>query len=69
MRRGITGVPSFLIGDNIIVGLDQSRILALVDHRIAVCEKCKTKMRIPTNKGTIKVSCPKCGNVFIVGAR
>ena len=66
MKRGITGVPSFLIGEDMVVGLDQSRILALVDHRVVACEKCGTNMRIPTDKGTIKATCPKCGNKFTV---
>ncbi len=60
----MTGVPAFLIGDEMVVGLDRSRVLSLVDHRLATCEKCGTKMRVPTDKGKIKVICPKCGNTF-----
>ncbi len=68
-RMGAAGVPAFLIGSDMVVGLDKARVLALVDHRLATCEKCGTKMRIPVNKGTIKVSCPKCGNKFTVTPR
>ncbi|GAB1475883.1 hypothetical protein MASR2M70_07150 [Bacillota bacterium] len=46
------------------MGLDTSRILTLVDHRLISCEKCGKKMRVPINKGVLKVTCANCGNVF-----
>ena len=64
IRRNVSGVPSFLIGDELVVGFDQARILQLVDHRVIECEKCKTKMRVPINKGTPQVTCPKCSYCF-----
>jgi len=64
--RNVMGVPAFLIGDDMVVGLDRQRILALVDHRIAVCDRCGQKLRIPVRKGRIKVTCPKCANQFSV---
>jgi glutaredoxin 3 len=64
MEMGLRGVPAFLIGDDVVSGLDTGKILALVDHRLIPCENCKTKMRIPTDKGSIKVTCPKCGHSF-----
>lgn len=30
IRRNISGVPTFLIGDEVVVGLDTARIMALV---------------------------------------
>lgn len=66
MRRGISGVPAFLIGDEMVVGLDRARVMSLVDHRLMICDKCGTKMRVPTGKGKIKVTCSKCGNKFVV---
>ena len=65
-RRNISGVPSFLIGDDMVVGLDKAKILVIVDHRVIQCEKCQTKMRVPINKGPIKVTCPKCAHSFEV---
>lgn len=63
-RRNISGVPTFLIGEDVVVGLDKGKILELVDHRLTECEKCHTKMRVPINKGALEVTCPKCGHVF-----
>lgn len=65
VRRNINGVPAFLIGDEILVGLDKAKILELVDHRLIECKACHTKMRVPHNKGTIKATCPKCGYTFL----
>jgi glutaredoxin len=63
-RRNISGVPTFLIGEEVVVGLDKARILELVDHRLVECEKCHAKLRVPINKGTLDATCPKCKNVF-----
>ena len=59
-KRKVTGVPAFLIGDDMVVGLDKAKILSLVDHRIAECPNCHTKMRVPTNKAGAKIKCPSC---------
>lgn len=63
-RRGLRGVPAFLIGDDVVVGLDKARILQLVDHRVVKCSQCQSRLRVPTDRGSIKVTCPKCKNVF-----
>lgn len=64
IRRDIRGVPAILIGDEMIVGFDQAKILELVDHRVVECAECRIKLRVPTNKGSLKVTCPKCKNNF-----
>lgn len=58
--RRITGVPAFIIGNDVVVGLDKSRILQLVDHRLVTCPNCNTEVRVPTNAGKIRARCPKC---------
>lgn len=65
-RRGISGVPTFLIGDEVVVGFDRAKLLQLIDHRLVRCEQCSQKMRVPVNKGKIKVKCPKCTHEFTV---
>ncbi len=47
-----------------IVGLDKEKILNLVDHRVIECPECHTKLRVPINKGKIKISCPKCKKII-----
>jgi glutaredoxin 3 len=32
IRRGIRGVPTFLIGDEVVVGFDKARILELAQN-------------------------------------
>jgi len=59
-RRNLQGVPAFLIGDQVVVGLDKQKIESLLDYTVFSCEKCGTRMRVPKNKGKIIVTCPKC---------
>lgn len=58
--RKITGVPAFIIGNDVVVGLDKARILQLVDHRLVNCPGCNAAVRIPINVGRIRAKCPKC---------
>lgn len=58
--RNITGVPAFLIGKDVVVGLDKAKILELVDHRLVECPNCHAKVRVPTDKGRMSAICPKC---------
>ena len=64
IKRNIKGVPTILIGDEAVVGLDTQKILQLVDHRVSTCPNCGTKLRVPTNKGKISLRCPKCKESF-----
>ena len=34
-------------------------------HRYFKCKSCKTTLRVPKNKGKIKIRCPKCGSELI----
>ena len=34
-------------------------------HRYYKCPKCKTEIRVPKNKGKIRITCPKCKEQFI----
>ncbi|HOD92767.1 MAG TPA: hypothetical protein PLT91_04790 [Clostridia bacterium] len=34
-------------------------------HRYFKCPKCKTEIRVPKNKGKIRITCPKCKEQFI----
>ncbi len=63
-RKNISGVPAFFIGQDIVVGLDKEKILGLVDHRLVDCNKCGARLRLPIDKGILKVTCPKRKNIF-----
>ncbi len=58
--RGLTGVPSFLIGDSVVVGLDRQKIASLMDFNVFPCPNCEKKLRVPRGKGKIRVTCPQC---------
>ena len=60
MKRKVMGVPAFLIGEDMVVGLDTEKIEALLDFTIQSCPGCRIRMRVPKNKGALMVTCPKC---------
>lgn len=64
IKRGIQGVPAFIIGNDVVVGLDKSRIEGLMDYTVTECSQCETRLRIPKGKGKLKITCPKCKNEF-----
>lgn len=64
IRRKVTGVPTFLIGDDVVVGLDQAKVLSLADHRVVECSQCSTKMRVPVNHENIIIKCPNCKHII-----
>ncbi len=65
LRRGLTGVPSFLIGDQVVVGLDKQKIRSLMDFSILPCQNCRKQLRIPKGKGKIRITCPECGSRMV----
>ena len=64
LKLNATGVPTFLIGDDVVIGLDKDKILSLVDHRVVECASCHKKVRVPINKTNIIVKCPNCKNIL-----
>ena len=67
-RLGARGVPTFLIGDEVIIGFDKERILKSIGTKVIECPECRSKMRIPTDKGLILVTCKKCDKQFKVNS-
>ena len=65
-RKNISGVPTFLIGKDFVTGFNPAKLLKLVDHRVVECKKCSAKIRVPINKGTIKIKCTQCAHEFDV---
>lgn len=64
MKKGIRGVPSFIIGDDVVVGLDTEKIERLIDYLVIDCPKCTTRLRLPKGKGKLTITCPNCKNEF-----
>lgn len=67
-KRGFQGVPAFVIGDDVVVGLDKNKIESLIDYKVIDCPFCKARLRVPKGKGKIKITCPKCSKSFIVNS-
>lgn len=63
-KRGIQGVPAFLVGNDVVVGLDTAKIEGLLDYTVVSCPECSTRLRIPKGKGRIKITCSKCKHSF-----
>ena len=59
-------MPTFVIGDAVIVGLDRARILTAVDFKVQACPHCYKKLKVPKQKGKIRITCPHCGNQFLM---
>jgi hypothetical protein len=41
------------------------RLANIKKYKYFKCPSCKTKIRVPRNKGKIEITCPKCHNSFI----
>ncbi len=65
-KLGVRGVPTFVVGEDIIAGFDKEAIYKKLDFFVVTCEKCKKKMILPKNKGNVKATCPGCSNVELV---
>jgi glutaredoxin 3 len=64
MQKGLRSVPAFIIGDDVVVGLDTHKIEKLIDYTVINCPKCPSRLRLPKGKGKITVTCPNCNAEF-----
>ncbi len=69
MKTGSQGVPTFVIGNDIVIGFNKEEILSKIDFFIDECYSCKKKMILPKKKGKIKATCPSCGEKTIFDTR
>jgi glutaredoxin 3 len=60
------GVPVIKIDDEIMMGFNEPRLEALFGKKIVECPECRTKMRLPKNKGVLQATCPNCQTKFKV---
>ena len=66
MKKGLRGVPAFVVGNESFVGLDIQKLMQLIDYKIINCPHCKQRLRVPKDKKNLKITCQKCKNNFIV---
>lgn len=62
----LTGVPAFLVGEQLVVGFDANRIESLLDYFIKPCPSCGKRYKFPKNKGKLRVTCKSCETQFEV---
>lgn len=60
----VQGVPTFVIDDAVIVGLNTAEIMAKLPYTVERCPSCQRRMRLPKGKGSLKVTCPHCRYPF-----
>lgn len=64
IKRNIQGVPALMINGEMVVGFDKARIDELLKFKIIACENCSAKLRVPSDKGNILVTCSSCSHKF-----
>ena len=60
----LTGVPAFLVGDQLVVGFDPKRIESLLDYFVEPCPNCAKRYKFPKNKGKLRVTCKSCAHQY-----
>ncbi len=63
-RYGARGVPTIVVGDEVIVGFNPEAIEKAVDFVIAPCPACGRKLSLPKGKGKLRITCPHCRETF-----
>ena len=64
-QMGIMGVPALNVNGDIIVGFDRVKIDKALKNKIIKCPECETKLRVPLDKGKLKITCKKCSHEFV----
>lgn len=62
--NNIMGVPAFRINDEYVVGFDKNKIDELMRFHVTRCPRCGVKLRLPSGKGKLRVTCRDCGDKF-----
>lgn len=60
----LTGVPAFLVGDELMVGFNPDQLLSKLDFTVEACPKCGKHYKVPKGKGKLKITCKACGAQF-----
>lgn len=60
----MTGVPSFLVGEEVMVGFNPEKLMSMLDFTVEACPKCGKHYKVPKGKGKLRVTCKDCGAQF-----
>ncbi len=61
---GAMGVPTLKVNGQVMVGFNPTQLAELLTKQLVSCPQCGQKLRLPANKGTLKVTCTKCQHQF-----
>ncbi len=60
----LTGVPAFLVGEELMVGFNAEKLMSMLDFTIEACPGCGKHYKVPKGKGKVRITCKACGNQF-----
>ncbi len=61
----LTGVPAFLVGDELMVGFNGEQLLSRLDFTVEPCPNCGKYYKLPKGKGQIRITCKACEHQFV----
>lgn len=62
--RNVSGVPAFLVDNELVVGFDKKRLEQLLMDLVVQCPACMARLRLPSGKGRLRITCSQCGHKF-----
>jgi len=63
---GARGVPTLKINNQVLVGFSPQEVMRLLKTSVVYCSHCQKALRLPSEKGKLKVTCTHCKNQFEV---
>lgn len=64
IKRKIRAVPSFIIGDEEVIGLDTGKIEKLINYHVINCPNCQFKNKVLKGQGNVNITCQECDDNF-----
>lgn len=62
---GAMGVPTLKVNGQVMVGFNPQELQRLLKRQILHCPTCQKALKIPADKGKLKVTCPECQHSFL----
>lgn len=61
---GVMGVPTLKVNGQVMVGFNAQQLAEMLKKKLVNCPMCHQKLRLPADKGILKVTCSKCSHQF-----